>query len=136
MGRYTESNGSGKVGRISERENAEPRRICENVADSNATRQRGNERQEEIETDVDANAKSDNERRTREVPERQQVSLGGRSSQSGNSRTDWWTVEPNVGRVAHGISQRVDRLKGLGNAIIPQVATIIMKAIKDIDEAQ
>jgi DNA (cytosine-5)-methyltransferase 1 len=35
---------------------------------------------------------------------------------------DWWTVEPDVGRVAHGIPARVDRLKGLGNAIVPQVA--------------
>ncbi len=33
-----------------------------------------------------------------------------------------WTVEPNVGRVAYGIPSRVDRLRGLGNAVVPQVA--------------
>ena len=33
-----------------------------------------------------------------------------------------WEPEPDVGRVAHGIPNRVDRLKGLGNAIVPQVA--------------
>ena len=33
-----------------------------------------------------------------------------------------WAVEPNVGRVAHGVSRRVDRLRALGNAIVPQVA--------------
>ena len=33
-----------------------------------------------------------------------------------------WLVEPNVGRVAHGIPARVDRLKGLGNAIVPEIA--------------
>ena len=33
----------------------------------------------------------------------------------------WWTVEPNVGRVAHGIPKRVDRLKALGNAVVPAV---------------
>ena len=33
-----------------------------------------------------------------------------------------FSVEPNVGRVAHGVSNRVDRIKGLGNAIVPQIA--------------
>ncbi len=33
-----------------------------------------------------------------------------------------WTVEPDVGRVAHGVPARVDRLRGLGNAVVPQVA--------------
>ena len=33
-----------------------------------------------------------------------------------------WQSEPNVGRVAYGIPSRVDRLRGLGNAIVPQVA--------------
>jgi hypothetical protein len=37
----------------------------------------------------------------------------------------WWEVEPNVGRVANGVSDRVDRLKGLGNAIVPQVAELV-----------
>ena len=38
---------------------------------------------------------------------------------------DWWKVEPDVGRVANGVSNRVDRLKGLGNAIVPQVAELV-----------
>ena len=41
----------------------------------------------------------------------------------------WWAVEPNVGRVAHGVPARVDRLKGLGNAVIPQIPEIIGRAI-------
>tara|TARA_R100000655_G_scaffold70883_1_gene109269 strand:+ start:4103 stop:5158 length:1056 start_codon:yes stop_codon:yes gene_type:complete len=41
-----------------------------------------------------------------------------------------WSVEPNVGRVAHGVRSRVDRLRGLGNAIVPQVAYEIMKCLK------
>ena len=47
----------------------------------------------------------------------------------GGSQGDWWAVEPDVGRVAHGIPRRVDRLRGLGNAVVPQVAEWIGKAI-------
>lgn len=32
-----------------------------------------------------------------------------------------WETEPDVGRVAHGVPKRVDRLKGLGNAVVPQI---------------
>lgn len=31
----------------------------------------------------------------------------------------WWKIEPNVGRVANGVPFRVDRLRGLGNAVVP-----------------
>ena len=48
---------------------------------------------------------------------------------SGNS---WWSVEPNVGRVANGVPGRVHRLKGLGNAIVPQIAKEIGLAIKKV----
>ena len=40
-----------------------------------------------------------------------------------------WTVEPDVGRMAYGISSRVDRLGGLGNAVVPQVVQLIGSAI-------
>jgi len=42
---------------------------------------------------------------------------------------NWWKTEPTMGRVANGIPGRVDRLKALGNAIVPQVAYEIFKAI-------
>lgn len=41
------------------------------------------------------------------------------------TRSSWWAAEPCVGRVANGISRRVDRLKCLGNAVVPQVAELI-----------
>jgi len=41
-----------------------------------------------------------------------------------------WKPEPSVGRVAHGIPKRVDRLRGLGNAIVPQVAYEIIHAMQ------
>ena len=40
-----------------------------------------------------------------------------------------WLIEPNVGRVAHGIPNRVDRLRGLGNAVVPQVAEYIGRLV-------
>jgi DNA (cytosine-5)-methyltransferase 1 len=38
----------------------------------------------------------------------------------GNSK--WWDVEPDVGRVAHGVACRVDRLKAIGNGQVSAVA--------------
>lgn len=45
---------------------------------------------------------------------------------------NWWLVEPDVGRVAHGISSRVDRLKALGNAVVPQIPELIGRAILEV----
>ena len=46
---------------------------------------------------------------------------------------DQWSVEPDVGRVAHGIPNRMDRLKALGNAVVPQVAKQIGEMIMEIE---
>jgi DNA (cytosine-5)-methyltransferase 1 len=40
-----------------------------------------------------------------------------------------WLPEPNVGRVANGVPRRVDRLKALGNAVVPQIPEMIGRAI-------
>ena len=60
---------------------------------------------------------------------------------SGNQRDNargmgFWDVEPSVGRVAHGIPRRVDRLRGLGNAIVPQIAQRIGETIRKIEERE
>ena len=44
-----------------------------------------------------------------------------------------WCVDPDVGRVAHGVPARVDRLRGLGNAIVPQIAQWIAERIKEAE---
>jgi DNA (cytosine-5)-methyltransferase 1 len=55
--------------------------------------------------------------------------FGCSSSMDGQQAQDWWTTEPSVGRVANGIPNRVDRLKQLGNALVPQIVTMIGTAI-------
>jgi len=66
----------------------------------------------------------------REVSEPKQIKLGGRSS--GLLWPSNWEFEPDVGRVADGIPGRAHRLKALGNAIVPQIAEEIGKAIMEV----
>ena len=44
--------------------------------------------------------------------------------QVNGERTDWWHAEPDVGRVADGVANRVDRLKAIGNGQVPAVASL------------
>jgi DNA (cytosine-5)-methyltransferase 1 len=46
---------------------------------------------------------------------------------------DWWSVEPDIPRVARGVPDRVQRLKALGNAVIPAQAYGIFKAIMEVE---
>jgi DNA (cytosine-5)-methyltransferase 1 len=53
------------------------------------------------------------------------------SIKAGQARgADEWQAEPRIQRVVDGIPDRVDRVKSLGNAIVPQVAYEILTAIK------
>jgi DNA (cytosine-5)-methyltransferase 1 len=47
--------------------------------------------------------------------------------------SQWWQSEPNVGRVANGIPKRVDRLKSLGNSLVPMIPYYIGMSIKKGD---
>ena len=49
-----------------------------------------------------------------------------------SERFGYWSFEPDVGRVAHGIPKRVDRLKGIGNAVVPYIPYIIGKRLKEL----
>lgn len=54
------------------------------------------------------------------------------------SRT-WWRTEPELGRVVHGVSSKLDeslrkqRVRALGNTVVPQQIYPILKAIADIE---
>ena len=65
------------------------------------------------------------EKREPETESSEDFSLGS------NEVRAWWETEPDVGRVAHGIPSRVDRLRGLGNAVVPQVAEFVGRLIAE-----
>lgn len=48
--------------------------------------------------------------------------------------TSWWTIEPNVGRVANGVAARVDRLKAIGNGQVPRVAATAFEILNENKE--
>jgi DNA (cytosine-5)-methyltransferase 1 len=50
--------------------------------------------------------------------------------------SDIWDSEPRVGRVANGIPRRVDRLRQLGNAVVPQIPELIGRTILEVEETQ
>ena len=47
-----------------------------------------------------------------------------------NGSRQWWSAEPDMGRVAHGIPARVDRLKAIGNAQVPLCAATAWRILK------
>ena len=53
-----------------------------------------------------------------------------------NKSAEQWAVEPNVGRVANGVPNRVDRLKTLGNGVVPQVAYKVARMIYEYTEKE
>ena len=65
------------------------------------------------------------------LPDRAAETLRKQGPREQPQRSDWWAVEPDVGRVAHGVPARVDRLKCLGNAVVPQQAYPIFKALRE-----
>ncbi len=59
----------------------------------------------------------------------------GLTDGGGGVGAEWWAVEPDGGRVAHGVLARVDRLRALGNALVPQIAEWIGHRVLDYEAA-
>jgi DNA (cytosine-5)-methyltransferase 1 len=69
-------------------------------------------------------------------PKENEQILGGTGSgqlcleQPRNHRGNWWEVEPNMGRMADGVADRVDRLKAIGNGQVSVVAATAFRILK------
>lgn len=46
-----------------------------------------------------------------------------------SGRTCWWSIEPELGRVANGVPNRVEQLKGYGNAQVPLQAAVAYRLL-------
>jgi DNA (cytosine-5)-methyltransferase 1 len=113
--RRTDKNRETEVKGWEEQPQSKPSRYSENVADSCSTRRK-----------VGISEKGYRQEGNAEEPDNDSNRLSGWQGK------DNWTVEPSVGRVAHGIPNRVDRLKGLGNAVVPQIPAVLGRAILEV----
>ena len=88
-----------------------------NVADAFSTRLEGQPRRLDVE---------------RNEPGRHPSQSDGSASPqglcSGGDRSEWWSTEPDVGRVAHGVPARAHRLRALGNAVVPAIPELLGRA--------
>ena len=123
----------------------EQTRIGEAFADSDRTGDRtrtdrtNEDRQEEKQEQGDE-SQFESSGYGEDVPNPKETGLEGQESE-GWSRKHYglsaecskWPIEPAMGRVANGVPRRVDRLKCLGNAVVPQIPEILGRAIMEID---
>lgn len=115
---------------VEERENAEPAGICDDVSTEKAQP----ERRCDVLSDTDNRGRSlwrDGELPAVEETATSWADHRGRAAEYVTG--EWWPAEPDVGRVANGVPSRVDRLKCLGNAVVPQQFYPIFQAIADIE---
>ncbi len=54
---------------------------------------------------------------------------------SGSEQNNWWNIEPDVGRVAHGIPDRTHRLRALGNSVVPHIPYYLAQSILESIDA-
>ena len=58
-----------------------------------------------------------------------EITCGTGTEQQDAGDPRWWDIEPDLGRVAHGVPNRVQRLKGLGNAQVPLQAAVAFQIL-------
>ena len=102
-----------------------------NVPDTNRTRRRERWRFKPIQEKFDTSER--NSKRTFSTYWSVEPNVGLLADGLSTGLGGYWDREPDIPRVATGIKDRVSKLKGLGNAIVPQVAALIMEKIKDAE---
>ena len=127
---YADS-GASRGRTASEQANSQRRNISKARRESVQSRDRS-ARSSDIEQSREDVAYADSKRGCLRHTEWQDAEDAGQSSRC--QKHGGWNTEPAMGRVAHGIPGRVDRLKGLGNAIVPQIAMQIGLTIKAMDD--
>jgi DNA (cytosine-5)-methyltransferase 1 len=96
--------------------------IEDNLADSDS------ERLERLSNESTTMCRSD------ERNDLDEQSSEGTRSEGPHQIEGWWDVEPDVGRVAYGVPNRVDRLKCLGNSVVPQIPYLLGVSIRKVIE--
>ena len=80
-------------------------------------------------TETPTHADSDNGLGRRGDVQMGRLRIQGETEANASAKRCEWAAEPDVGRVVDGVPNRVDRLKGLGNAVVPQIPEMIGYAI-------
>lgn len=100
------------------------------------TRQRRNKRKGKNET----NARNDSISKIRntnsqDVEGQRKITIGIEQKLGNIGNASWWSIEPELGRVANGVAYRMDRLKAIGNGQVPLCAatafTLLQERLKE-----
>ena len=69
---------------------------------------------------------------------KQKCELGSKNKTifKNDGKKNWWRAQSNLGRVVYGIPPELDRLKALGNSIIPQIAELLFRRIAEIEKCE
>lgn len=65
--------------------------------------------------------------------QREQQPIGSIAQHSDIGAYGWWETEPELGRLADGVSNRVGQLKGYGNAQVPLQAAVAFKILMEME---
>ncbi len=68
-----------------------------------------------------------------EVQRENETFEGSKFNRRDSTPRGTWQVEPGMGRMANGVPHRVDRLKALGNAVVPQIPEVFGNMILEIE---